>query len=187
MKKFYEIKSIIMLAASLLICSALFADCKNCKEHNLSKNSESSDAEAIAGADMDTVVTASFDSSAAAAQADGIVHEISAKDFLVKVADYNRSVQNWKLKFAVPTVVDFYATWCGPCKQTAPVMEKIAKKYKGKVRFYKADVDKESGMASAIGIQAIPYIVFIPVNGQPVVVNSGMGESEFESRVKGIL
>jgi putative thioredoxin len=64
-------------------------------------------------------------------------------------------------------LVDFWAEWCGPCKQLAPVLEKVVKSAKGKVKLVKMDIDKHPQIPGQLGIQSIPA-VFAFVNGQPV-------------------
>jgi putative thioredoxin len=66
-----------------------------------------------------------------------------------------------------PVLVDFWAEWCGPCKQLAPVLEKVVRSAKGKVKLVKMDIDKHPSIPGQLGIQSIPA-VFAFVNGQPV-------------------
>src|SRR5882762_4705165 len=66
-----------------------------------------------------------------------------------------------------PVLVDFWAEWCGPCKQLAPVLEKLARASKGKIKLVKMDIEKHPAVAGQLGIQSIPA-VFAFVNGQPV-------------------
>jgi putative thioredoxin len=66
-----------------------------------------------------------------------------------------------------PVLVDFWAEWCGPCKQLTPILEKVVKAAKGKVKLVKMDIDKHPGIPGQLGIQSIPA-VFAFVNGQPV-------------------
>jgi putative thioredoxin len=67
----------------------------------------------------------------------------------------------------VPVIVDFWATWCGPCKTLGPALEKAVTEAKGKVRLVKIDVDKNQMIAAQMRVQSIPA-VFAFVNGQPV-------------------
>lgn len=64
------------------------------------------------------------------------------------------------LQAKVPVVVDFWATWCGPCRMVGPVIEELAAEYTGKVKVGKVDVDENSGIASQYGIMSIPTIMF---------------------------
>jgi putative thioredoxin len=66
-----------------------------------------------------------------------------------------------------PVLVDFWAEWCGPCKQLAPLLEKAVRAAKGKVKLVKMDIDKHPSIPGQLGIQSIPA-VFAFVNGQPV-------------------
>ena len=84
-------------------------------------------------------------------------------------------------------IVDFYATWCRPCKMTAPVVEELAKDYQGKIDFYKVDIDKEQELATIFGIQSIPTFLFIPLNGQPTAQMGAMQKEDFEKIIKQVL
>ena len=97
-----------------------------------------------------------------------IVH-LTKAEFLKKVYNYEANPNDWKYEGDKPAIVDFYATWCGPCKALAPVLEELAKEYAGKVYIYKIDVDKEEELAGAFGIRSIPTLLWIPQSGKPTV------------------
>ncbi len=87
-----------------------------------------------------------------------------------------------------PIVIDFHATWCGPCKTFAPVYAASAAELKGKVNFYKVDIDKCPELKELFGIKVVPTIAFIPVSGEPTIIE-GAPESkeEFVHSVEEIL
>ena len=68
---------------------------------------------------------------------------------------------------SVPVVVDFYATWCGPCKMMAPIMEKMAEEFEGKALIGKLDVDECGDIAGRYGVMSIPTIILFK-DGAPV-------------------
>ena len=83
----------------------------------------------------------------------------------------------------VPVLVDFWAPWCGPCKQLSPVIEKLVRAAKGKVRLVKMDIDAHPSVAGQLGVQSIPA-VFAFVDGRPI--DGFMGNLP-ESQVKAFI
>ncbi len=77
------------------------------------------------------------------------------------------------LKSDIPVVVDFFATWCGPCKMMAPVIETLASEYAGKVKVGKLDVDENQDIAARYGVMSIPTILMFK-NGQLVSKTVGV-------------
>jgi thioredoxin len=93
---------------------------------------------------------------------------MNTEDFKSKVFNYE-SGQEWKYSGTMPAIIDFYADWCGPCKAIAPVLEELSDEYDGKLTIYKIDTDKEAELSALFGIQSIPTILFIPVDGPPMM------------------
>lgn len=93
---------------------------------------------------------------------------MTAADFKAQVFDYEKDEQ-WNYKGSMPAIIDFYADWCGPCKAIAPVLEELSEEYEGKLLVYKIDTDAEAELSSLFGIQSIPTLLFIPVEGNPMV------------------
>ncbi|HMW34280.1 thioredoxin [bacterium] len=75
------------------------------------------------------------------------------------------SFENEVIKSDKPVLVDFWATWCGPCRMIAPMVEELAKEYDGKAKICKIDVDANPAVASKFGIMSIPTLLFFK-NGQ---------------------
>ena len=64
-----------------------------------------------------------------------------------------------------PMVIDFFATWCGPCKQLSPILDEIEKNHKGEVIFRRIDVDQEPDLAAEFRVEAIPMLMFVTPKG----------------------
>ena len=77
----------------------------------------------------------------------------------VKITQENFDAEVMQSK--IPVLLDFFATWCGPCKMLAPILEEIANENEGKIKVCKTDVDEEPELASAFRVQSIPTIVAI--------------------------
>ena len=90
------------------------------------------------------------------------VIEISQSEFIKKIYNYNN--EDAVYKGNLPVIVDFYASWCGPCKMLAPIMDELSSEYSGRVIFYKVNVDKAEELSQAMGIEAIPTMLFIKPN-----------------------
>lgn len=93
---------------------------------------------------------------------------MTARDFREKVFDYEKS-DEWNYQGSLPAIIDFYADWCGPCKAVAPILEELAVEYDGKLVIYKIDTDKEEELSAMFGIQSIPTLLFIPLEGAPMM------------------
>ena len=113
--------------------------------------------------------------------------ELTKEEFKKRVMDYEANPREWKFEGDKPALIDFYATWCGPCKMTSPIVEELATEYAGKVDVYKVDVDQEQELAGLFGVQSIPTFLFIPKDGKPQKAVGAMGKGQFEQAIKDIL
>ncbi len=112
---------------------------------------------------------------------------LTKAEFLTKVANFEANPKEWKYLGNKPCIIDFYATWCGPCKAVAPVLEELAEEYAGKIDIYKVDVDQEQELAGAFGIRSVPSILFVPMDGQPQMAMGAMSKADFKKAIEEIL
>lgn len=111
---------------------------------------------------------------------------LTKESFKDKVFDYETSSE-WNYKGELPAIIDFYADWCGPCKMVAPILEELADEYDGKMHVYKIDTDAEQELAGAFGIQSIPSLLFIPVDGQPQMAAGALPKDTLKKAMKDVL
>lgn len=120
---------------------------------------------------------------AAAAEADGIAPEEPLYPLVIDVTEDTFEAEVVQRSAEVPVVVDFWAEWCGPCKQLSPILEKLAEEYSGRIVLAKIDVDANQLIAQQFGIQGIPAVMAV-VAGQLVPLFQG---AENEANVRKIL
>lgn len=109
--------------------------------------------------------------------------QLTADGFKEKVFDYTKE-QEWKYNGSLPAIIDFYADWCGPCKAVAPVLEELSNEYEGKLLIYKIDTDKEEELSMLFGIQSIPTLLFIPVEGAPMMQKGAIPKNAFQQVIE---
>lgn len=109
------------------------------------------------------------------------IKELSYKDFIKDVWDFETCPDSFAFAGELPCVIDFYATWCGPCKKVAPVIENLAKEYNGKVNVYKVDIDTEQKLSTVLKIRNIPTVYFLEEGKQPSYSVGAKDEIYFRS------
>ena len=105
---------------------------------------------------------------AAPSLAEDVVY-LNTEQFRDRIFDY-KTEREWVYKGDKPCVIDFYTTWCGPCKRLAPIMEELSQTYCDQVVFYKVDTERERELAYVFGISSIPQVLYIPVGGKPMLL-----------------
>lgn len=113
------------------------------------------------------------------------VKELDSESFKTTICDITK--EDAEYLGDKPAIVDFTATWCGPCRKLAPILEELSKDYKGKVKFYKVDVDKCKDLAEAFKISSIPALLFIPKDGTPQMLVGLRNKEALEQDIKNIL
>ncbi|MBK5195369.1 MAG: thioredoxin [Proteiniphilum sp.] len=109
--------------------------------------------------------------------------ELTKATFLEKVFNYENNPEEWKYNGDKPAIVDFYATWCGPCRITSPILKDLAAEYGDDIYVYKIDVDKEPELAAMFGVQSIPMFLFIPMNEKPQVAMGALPRKSFKEAI----
>jgi len=112
---------------------------------------------------------------------------LTKAEFLSKVANYEANPQEWKYLGDKPAIIDFYASWCGPCKVIAPILEELAAEYGDSIYIYKIDTEKEQELAAAFGIRSIPTLLFVPMNGQPQMAQGAMPKAQLKEAIDKVL
>lgn len=112
---------------------------------------------------------------------DVVVQKLTKAEFFQKIMDLEKNPKTWKYSGNLPCIVDFYADWCGPCRQASPILDELAQKYKGKILVYKVNTDQEKELAGAFRIEGIPAFLWVPLSGKPTM-SSGVANSKEETR-----
>ena len=112
---------------------------------------------------------------------------LTKADFLKKVADYEKNPEEWIYLGDKPAIIDFYASWCGPCKMVAPILEELAAEYDGQIYVYKVNTEQERELAALFNIRSIPSFLFIPMIVMPHMAMGAIPNSSFKEAIDGVL
>ena len=114
------------------------------------------------------------------------MENLTAETFKEKVFDYTGGPE-WSYKGDTPAIIDFYADWCGPCKTIAPILEELDAEYGDKLLVYKVDTEVQIELGKVFGIQSIPALLFVPLEGLPQLAVGALPKAEFEKAITTVL
>ena len=109
--------------------------------------------------------------------------KLTAEQFRNDIFDYTTE-KEWKYKGDKPSIIDFYADWCGPCKMVAPILEELSDDYKDQVTIYKVDTEVERELSGVFQIKSIPSMLFIPTDKQPMMQAGAMPKEALKNVIE---
>lgn len=111
------------------------------------------------------------------------VQVIDTAKFKQEIFDYSQS-QDFAFTRSKPIILNFFATWCGPCQVFRPALETVAEKYQGHIDVFKLDIDADPEIPALFGIRSVPTTVFFTPNEEPALAMGNIGEEGLERAVK---
>ncbi len=117
----------------------------------------------------------------------GEVITLNKADFLTKVFNYEKNLDQWVYEGDKPCIIDFYADWCPPCKKIAPILKELAADYKDDIIIYKVNIDNEQELKTLFGIQSIPSLLFVPAKGKPQMAQGALPKDVFVQQIDDFL
>ena len=111
---------------------------------------------------------------------------LTTEQFKTRVFDYTKNKQ-WKYEGETPCIIDFYTTWCGPCKRLSPILEELLEEYCGEIVIYKVDTERERELAAVFGITSIPTLLFCPVEGRPQIAKGLLPKDVLKQAIEEVL
>ncbi len=115
-----------------------------------------------------------------------MLEHLTKETFKEKVFNFEVN-REWKYEGTKPCMIDFYADWCGPCKMVAPVLEELQKEYGESLVIYKVDTEDQQELAGMFGIQSIPSLLFVPLDGQPQMAMGALPKQTFVKAIADVL
>lgn len=112
-----------------------------------------------------------------AVAADNNITNINQTEFVSQIYDYR--TDSVAKRMPLPAVVDFWAPWCAPCLRLSSIIDELAEKYAGQVKFYKMNIDDNPQLARELGISSIPLLVLFPNDGTPIRGMTGVQPKDF--------
>ena len=103
------------------------------------------------------------------------------------IKQYEQYLRGYNYTGVTPVIIDFYATWCGPCQALSPMVKRLAEEYEGKIKVLKVDVDANQALAAAARIMSIPTLFFITKDGEIERHVGGLPYQELVSRAERLL
>lgn len=107
---------------------------------------------------------------------------LDKETFKAEVFDYTCN-KSWIFEKNTPIILNFFATWCGPCHRFAPVLEEISDQYTGRVQVFKVDIDQDPELAALFEVQSVPTTLFLKPKEDPVMTNGGLMKSSVERAI----
>ena len=114
------------------------------------------------------------------------MEHLTLETFKEKIMNFETN-KDWKFEGKLPAILDFYAGWCFPCKTISPILDELSKEYDGKINIYKIDTEDQQELSSIFGIQSIPAVLFIPMNGEPQMSLGALPKSKFKEIIEDVL
>ena len=114
------------------------------------------------------------------------LEHLTVDTFKEKVFNYENN-KDWKFEGSRPAIIDFYADWCGPCKVVAPLLEELQAEYGDKLDIFKVNTEEQKELSSVFGIQSIPSLLFVPIEGQPQMAMGALPKETFKQAISEVL
>jgi len=115
-----------------------------------------------------------------------MLEHLTLDTFKEKVFNFEQN-KDWKYEGSKPCLIDFYADWCGPCKVVAPVLVELQNEYGDDIVIYKVNTEDQSELAGMFGVQSIPSLLFVPMDGQPQMAMGALPKNSFEKAISDVL
>ena len=119
--------------------------------------------------------------------AKAVVKHLTKAEFLETVWNYEKNSKEWKYEGDKPCIIDFYTTWCGPCKRLSPILEELAKEYDGKIIVYKVNTELERELASVFQVRSIPTLLFCPLKDNPQINVGALPKEQLVEAINKVL